>query len=177
MANTKWAVDATHSSIEFSVKHMMIAKVKGSFHTFAAQIEADPNDLTDANIRFEVDLDSVDTRNGDRDAHLRSADFFDTAAHPKLIFQSTRIVNKGDGEYDVTGNVTLHGVTLAETFTVSFEGAGKDPWGNEKVGFSAAGSLKRSDFGLTYNAVLETGGVLIGDEVKISLEIEASQQA
>lgn len=177
MANAKWAVDVLHSGIEFSVKHMMIAKVKGSFHAFEAQIEADPTDLTSASIAVEVDLSSVDTRNGDRDAHLKSADFFDVENHPKLKFQSTQITKTGDGEYDITGSLTLHGVTRSETFSVTYEGTGKDPWGNEKVGFSGTGSIKRSDYGLTYNAVLETGGVLIGDEVKISIEIEAAKQA
>lgn len=177
MAKSKWTVDASHSSIEFSVKHMMIAKVKGSFHAFEAEVEADPYDLTTASIRFDVDLNSIDTRNGDRDAHLRSADFFDIANNPKMTFVSTGIAKTGDGEYEVTGNLTLHGVTKPETFSVSFEGAGKDPWGNEKVGFSGSGSIKRSDYGLTYNAVLETGGVLIGDGVKIFIEIEASKQA
>jgi polyisoprenoid-binding protein YceI len=177
MAKAKWAVDASHSSIEFSVKHMMIAKVKGSFHAFDAQIEADPTDLTSAEIVFNIDLSSVDTRNGDRDAHLRSADFFDVEKNPKLTFQTSQITKTGEGVYKLTGNLSLHGVTRSETFEVSFEGAGKDPWGNEKVGFSGHGSIKRSDYGLTYNAVLETGGVLIGDEVKISLEIEASAQA
>jgi polyisoprenoid-binding protein YceI len=177
MAKTKWAVDPTHSSIDFTIKHMMIAKVKGAFHTFDAQIEADPEDLTSADIHFSVDLGSIDTRNSDRDAHLRSADFFDVEKYPKMTFQSTRIVKTGDGEYDVTGDLTLHGVTRSETFSVTFEGAGKDPWGNEKAGFSGQGSVKRSDYGLTYNAVLETGGVLIGDEVKVSVEIEAVKQA
>lgn len=177
MAKTKWIVDPTHSSIDFSVKHMMIAKVKGTFHTFEANIEADPNDLTSANIQVAVDVSSVDTRNGDRDAHLRSGDFFDGENHPKMTFQSTSIVKTGDGEYDVKGDLTIRGVTRPETLSVTFEGAGKDPWGNEKVGYSATGSIKRSDFGLTYNAVLETGGVLIGDEIKISIEIEAVQQA
>ncbi|WP_027092215.1 YceI family protein [Cohnella thermotolerans] len=175
MAKSNWVVDVAHSAIEFSVKHIMIAKVKGTFHNFEAQISADPEDLTTADIAFQIDLSSVDTRNGDRDNHLKSADFFDVENHPKLLFNATKIVSKGDGEYDVTGDVTLHGVTRSETFHVSFEGIGKDPWGNEKVGFSATGSLKRSDYGLTYNAVLETGGVLIGDEVKVSLEIEAAK--
>lgn len=175
MAKSNWAVDVSHSAIDFSVKHMMIAKVKGSFHSFEAQISADPADLTTADIAFQIDLSSVDTRNGDRDAHLKSADFFDVENHPKLLFKATKIVSKGDGEYEVTGDVTLHGVTRQETFAVTYEGAGKDPWGNEKAGFSATGSLKRSDYGLTYNAVLETGGVLIGDEVKVSIEIEAAK--
>ncbi|MBP1991472.1 YceI family protein [Paenibacillus eucommiae] len=174
MAKTKWNIDASHSSVDFTIRHMMIAKVKGTFHTFEAEVESDITDLTSADIRFSVDLSSIDTRNGDRDAHLRSADFFDVENNPKLTFESTQIVSAGDDEYKVTGNVTLHGVTRAETFAVTFEGAGKDPWGNEKVGYSVQGVLKRSDYGLTYNAALETGGVLIGDEVKISLDIEAS---
>lgn len=177
MAKSKWIVDSTHSSIDFTIRHMMIAKVKGTFHTYEAQIEADPTDLTTADIQVTVDLSSIDTRNKDRDAHLRSADFFDVEKHPKMTFHSTRIVKTGDGEYDVTGNLTIRGVTRPETFSVTFEGAGKDPWGNEKVGFSGQGTIKRSDYGLTYNAALETGGVLIGDEVKVSVEIEASKQA
>ncbi|OPA79382.1 hypothetical protein BVG16_09885 [Paenibacillus selenitireducens] len=177
MSNSKWAVDVAHSSIDFTIKHMMIAKVKGSFHTFEAQIVADPEDLTTAKINFNVDLGSVDTRNNDRDNHLRSADFFDIANNPTLNFESSQIIKVSDDEYDVTGAVTLHGVTRFETFRASFEGAGKDPWGNTKVGFSATGALKRSDYGLTYNAVLETGGVLIGDEVKVFIEIEAAEQA
>lgn len=176
MAKSQWTVDPTHSSIDFSVKHMMIAKVKGTFHAFEANIVADAFDLTSADIQLTVDLNSVDTRNKDRDAHLRTADFFDIEKFPSLVFTSTAITKTDDGEYSVVGDVNLHGVTRSEKFTVSFEGAGKDPWGNEKVGFSAAGSLKRSDYGLTYNALLETGGVLIGDEVKISIEIEAIHQ-
>ncbi|KRE53644.1 YceI family protein [Paenibacillus sp. Soil522] len=176
MAKSQWTVDPTHSSIDFSVKHMMIAKVKGTFHAFEANIVADAFDLTSADIQLTVDLNSVDTRNKDRDAHLRTADFFDIEKFPSLVFTSTAITKTDDGEYSVVGDVNLHGVTRSEKFTVSFEGAGKDPWGNEKVGFSAAGSLKRSDYGLTYNAVLETGGVLISDEVKISIEIEAIHQ-
>lgn len=177
MANTVWAVDAAHSSLDFSIKHMMIAKVKGTFHKFEAQIDADLADLTTADIKVSVDLDSIDTRNSDRDNHLRSGDFFGTEEHPKMTFESKHITKTGDGEYDVTGSLTIRGVTRSETFSVTFEGSGQDPWGNTKVGFSGTGSIKRSDFGLTYNAVLETGGVLIGDEVKISFEIEASAAA
>ena len=177
MAKTKWAVDPTHSSVDFTIRHMMIAKVKGTFHNFEAQIEADPADLTTASISFSVDMASIDTRNADRDNHLRTGDFFEVEKYPKLTFEATSIAKTGEGEYDVTGNVTLHGVTRSETFAVTFEGAGKDPWGNHKAGFSAEGSIKRSDYGLTYNAALETGGVLIGDEVKIHIEIEAAEQA
>lgn len=177
MAKSQWTVDPTHSSIDFSVKHMMIAKVKGTFHTFEAQIDADPADLTSANISISVDLSSIDTRNSDRDAHLRSGDFFDADTHPKMTFQSTSVAKTSDGEYDVTGDLTIRGVTRPVTIAATFEGTGKDPWGNVKVGYSAVGSIKRSDFGLTYNAVLETGGVMISDEIKISIELEAIQQA
>jgi polyisoprenoid-binding protein YceI len=177
MTKAKWAIDASHSAVEFSVRHMMIAKVKGAFHEFEAEIQADIQDLTTADISFKINLSSVDTRNGDRDGHLKSADFFDVENYPTLDFKATSISKSGEGEYEVTGDVSLHGVTRSETFEVTFEGSGKDPWGNTKAGFSAKGAIKRSDYGLTYNAALETGGVLIGDEVKISLEIEALQQA
>ncbi|MDB5054456.1 MAG: YceI family protein [Bacilli bacterium] len=176
MSKSKWQVDSTHSSIDFTIKHMMIAKVKGTFNTFTAEIEADLADLTSASIRFTVDASSIDTRNTDRDNHLRSADFFEVEKYPEISFKSTHIKKTGDGEYDVTGDVTLHNVTRAETFSIVFEGAGKDPWGNEKVGFSGQGKIKRSDYGLTYNAVLETGGVLISDDIKLAIEIEASKQ-
>jgi len=175
MAKAKWNLDASHSSVDFSIRHMMIAKVKGTFHTFDATIEADPEDLTTADIEFNVDLSSIDTRSNDRDAHLRSADFFDVENHPKATFKSTSIRKTGDNAYAVTGNLTIRGVTHPETFTVVYEGGGKDPWGNEKAGFSATGSIDRTKYGLVWNAVLETGGVLVGEEVKISLEIEAAK--
>jgi len=175
MTITKWAVDPTHSSVDFSIKHMMIAKVKGSFSQFEANIEADPQDLTTAKIEFSVDLASIDTKNADRDNHLRSADFFDVENHPKMTFVAKEIVKTGEGEYDVTGDLTIRGVTKSETFKTVFEGSGKDPWGNEKAGFSATGTIKRSDYGLTWNAALETGGFLVGDDVKVNIEIEAAK--
>jgi polyisoprenoid-binding protein YceI len=175
MTKTKWAIDADHSSVDFSIRHMMIANVKGTFHTFNATVEADVTDLTDANIDFSVELASIDTRNKDRDAHLVSADFFDIEKYPTLTFRSTNITKTGEGEYDVTGDLTIHGITKSETFSVNFEGQGKDPWGNEKVGFSGQGTINRADFGLTWNSALETGGVLVGDKVKVNLQIEASK--
>lgn len=177
MAKTKWNVDPAHTTLEFSVRHMMISKVKGTFHDFEASVEADPEDLTTADIRFSVDTASIDTRNKDRDAHLKGEDFFDVEKYPKMTFQSTNIVKKGDGEYDVTGDLTIRDTTRPVTFTVTFEGQGKSPWGQEVVGFSGKGTLNRSDFGLKWNAPLETGGVLVGDEVNISIELEATKEA
>ncbi|MDP4085879.1 MAG: YceI family protein [Bacillota bacterium] len=175
MTKTKWAIDTAHSSVDFSIRHMMIANVKGSFHEFSSTVEADVTDLTTATIDFTVQLSSIDTRNKDRDGHLLSADFFDVEKFPTLNFRSTEITKVDEGEYNVTGELSLHGFSKSETFTVTFEGQGKDPWGNEKVGFSAQGTLNRADYGLTWNSALETGGVLVGDKVKVNLQIEASK--
>lgn len=175
MTKTKWALDTAHSSVDFSVKHMMFANVKGSFNEFDASIEADPTDLTTASIEFTIDTASVDTRNNDRDAHLRSADFFDVENFPKMAFKATSITKTDDGEYDVTGDLTIKETTKPQTFTVTYGGTGKDPWGNEKVGFAVEGSINRSEFGLTWNAALETGGVLVGDKIKISLDLQAAK--
>lgn len=177
MAKTKWALDPTHSQIEFTVRHMMFAKVKGAFNAFTAEIEADPEDLTTASATFTIDASSVDTNNEDRDAHLRSADFFDVENHPNIVFTAKSFTKTGDGEYDATGDLTIRGVTRQETFKVTYNGSGKDPWGNVKAGFSVEGAIKRSDYGLTWNAALETGGVLVGDEIKIAMEVQAAQQA
>ncbi|MBN6886836.1 polyisoprenoid-binding protein YceI [Cytobacillus horneckiae] len=175
MVKSKWMLDPAHSSVDFSVKHMMIANVKGTFNQFDATIEADPDDLTSASIELNIDLASVDTRNEDRDNHLRSADFFNVEKNPKMTFTTTNIERKGEGEYNVTGNLTIAGVTKSETISVTYEGSGVDPWGNVKVGFTADGSLNRSDYGLTWNSALETGGVLVGDKIKISLDLQASK--
>lgn len=178
MTKSKWVVDATHSGIDFSVKHMMVSKVKGAFHNFNATIEADPTDLTTASIDFTVDVASIDTRNADRDGHLKSADFFDAEKFPTMTFKATSVTKKGEDEYSVTGDLNMHGVTHPETFNVTFEGVAKDPMsGAEKIGFSAEGKVKRSDYGLTWNAALETGGVLVGDDIKINIEIEAAKEA
>jgi polyisoprenoid-binding protein YceI len=177
MSKTNWVVDAAHSSLDFTVKHMVIAKVRGTFHSFEASINADPRDLTTANIEFSVDISSIDTRNIDRDNHLKSADFFDAENFPKMTFKSDKITKKSEGEYDVAGQLTIRGTSRPESFLVTYEGEGKDPWGNMKVGFSGNGTISRSEYGLKWNAPLETGGVLVGDQVLISIEIEASEPA
>lgn len=176
MAKTKWAVDYAHSTIDFTVKHMMISKVKGSFQNFEAELEADPQDLTDANISFIVDASSISTKNDDRDNHLRSADFLDVEQYPKITFVSKSVTKAGNNEYNVTGDLTIRGVTKEETFKATFEGISKNPMsGAETAGFSAEGTVKRSNYGLTWNAALETGGVLVGDEIKFTVELEASK--
>lgn len=178
MTKSVWNVDTAHSSLEFVVKHMMISKAKGNFNNFEATIEADPKDLTDSKIEFTIDPSSIDTRNKDRDDHLRSADFFDIENHPKVTFVATEIKKKSDRNYDVTGDLTIRGTTKPVTVDVVFEGQSKDPMsGNEVAGFSGQTKFNRKDFGLTWNAALETGGVLVGDEVKINIEIEAHKQA
>ncbi|WP_163970848.1 YceI family protein [Oceanobacillus halotolerans] len=178
MTKAVWNVDKAHSEVGFSVKHMMISKAKGSFNEFDATIEADPEDLTDAKIEFTIDVNSIDTRQQDRDDHLRSADFFDVENYPKVEFVATDIKKKSDNNYDVTGDLTLKGTTKPVTLDVVVEGPSKDPMsGNEAAGFSGSTKINRKDFGLTWNVAVETGGVLVGEEVTINFEIEAHKQA
>ncbi len=173
MTTSKWQVDPAHSVVDFSVRHLMISKVKGCFNEFSAVIDADLTDLTSARISLEIQTASVDTRNADRDAHLRGGDFFDAENHPTLCFTATEICAIENDQYSVTGDCTICGITCQETFTCCYVGCSTDPWGNEKVAFTVEGCVNRSDYGLTYNAVLETGGVLISDLVNISAEIQA----
>jgi len=177
MAKAKWVLDPSHTMVEFSVRHMMITNVKGRFSDLEGAFTADLNDLTTAEISAAIKAASVDTRDAQRDAHLRSADFFDVENFPQLTFKSWRIDSKGGNEYELVGDLTIHGVTKTSIWSLTFEGQGKDPWGNERAGFSAETRINRKDFGLTWNAVLETGGILVGDEIKISLQAEAIKQA
>ncbi|GAB4075211.1 YceI family protein [Barrientosiimonas marina] len=173
MANAVWNVDKVHSVIGFSVKHMMISNVKGTFDEFEGTAEADTNDLTDASIEVKIDTNSINTRKEDRDEHLRSADFFDVENHPYITFKATDIEKKSNDRYDVTGDFTIRGVTQSVTFDVVFEGEAKDPMtGDEAAGFTGSTKISRKDFGLTWNAALETGGVVVGDEIKIDIEIQ-----
>ncbi|MFO7317739.1 MAG: YceI family protein [Bacilli bacterium] len=171
----KWVIDKAHSEIGFEVKHMMVSKVRGHFDSYDAEIEADDlTDLTNAKISFAFDVASINTKLEDRDNHLKSADFFDAEKYPKITFQSTEIKKTGDSEYEVTGNLTIKDVTKPVTFEVEFNGKGKNPWGVEVYGFEAETKINREDFGLTWNAVLETGGVLVGKDVKIKAELEVN---
>ena len=168
----KYQIDQSHSSIEFEVKHMMVSKVRGRFDSYNADIEADDiTDLTTASIEIKIDAASINTRNEDRDNHLRAADFFDVEKYPVINFTSTNITKDG-GDYKVTGDLTIKDTTKPVTFDVEFGGKGVNPWGVEVYGFEASTKINREEFGLTWNQTLETGGVLVSKDIKISVELE-----
>jgi polyisoprenoid-binding protein YceI len=163
---TKWNLDTTHSEITFKVRHMMISNVKGAFNTFNAEVEAEDDTFKNAKVSATIQTDSIDTNNADRDTHLKSADFFNVEQNPTITFESDSLAD------DVTGHLTINGVTKPVQLEVEFGGINQDPWGNTKAGFTFEGKIKRSDFGLNWNAALETGGVLVSDEVKIAGELQ-----
>lgn len=171
-----WNIDPAHSHIEFAVKHLMIATVKGRFGVVRGTVHTDEADAAKGRVDIEIDADSIDTREPQRDAHLRSADFFDVEKFPKLTFRSTRISDVKEERFKLIGDLTIHGVTREVILDVTSEGRGKDPWGGERAGFSATTKLKRSEFGLTWNQVLETGGFVVGDEIRVSLDVELVKQ-
>lgn len=173
----KWVVDPTHTNVEFVVRHMMISSVRGRFSEVEGVIEGDPSDLTSARFEATINAKSIDTRQDDRDQHLRSADFFDVENYPTITFKSTSVEKTGDDEYKIAGDLTIRGTTRPVTLDATFEGRGKDPWGGERIGLSARGKINRKDFGLTWNAALETGGVLVSDEVRLEINVEAVLQA
>ena len=171
---TKWTVDTSHSSIDFQVKHMMVTKVKGTFGSFSTNVEAETlEDLTNATISFDIETATIDTKNTDRDNHLKSADFFDVENFPSITFQSTTITKSGD-DYKITGDLTIKDVTKPATFDIEYNGKGTNPWGVEVYGFEGETKVNREEFGLTWNASLETGGVLVGKDVKISITMEVN---
>jgi polyisoprenoid-binding protein YceI len=167
-----WAVDPAHSSVEFRVKHMMISTVRGRFGEFEGTIEAAP-DYHQSKVRGTVKTASIDTNEPRRDDHLRSADFFDAEHHPEVGFESTAIEHQGKGDYRVTGNLTMHGETRPVAFEATVHGVTHDPQGNDRVGLEVRGTISRGDFGLRWQQALETGGVVVGDEVRISADISA----
>jgi len=171
-AATTWKIDPVHSLAEFKVRHMMITHVKGHFTAVSGELVVDENDIAKSRIQASVDAASINTRDAQRDAHLKSADFFDVEKYPTLTFRSTRIT-RSDGNLEAAGELTIHGVTREVVFDV--EGPTpptKDPWGNLRIGLSATTKISRKDFGLTWNASLETGGLLVGDDITITLEVE-----
>ena len=168
-----WTVDAAHSRIGFVARHMMVTKVRGTFHDFDAEVKVG-GDLLDSTVRVEVRMDSIDTGNADRDGHLRTNDFFDIQQYPTMSFQSTGFAAEG-GTYLMHGDLTIKGVTKPVTFELEFDGLGTDPWGGTRAGFSAATTVNRRDWGIEWNAPLEAGGVLVGDKVAIELDIQLVQ--
>ena len=171
-----YKIDAAHSDITFKVKHMMITNVSGSFTKFDATMESEAADFSDAKISFEADVDSINTNNEQRDGHLKSDDFFAAEKFPKLSFVSSALVKKGD-DYVLTGDLTLRGTTKAIELAVEFGGTMTDPYGQVKSGFEINGKINRKDFGLTWGAVTEAGGVVVSDEVKLHLNVQMIKQA
>jgi polyisoprenoid-binding protein YceI len=165
-------IDKAHSEAVFQVRHL-ITKVRGRFSNFEGKLEFDEDRPELSSVRVSIDASSIDTSEPDRDKHLRSADFFGVDTHPTLTFESTKVSKTGATRFDVTGHLTIHGVTREITLPVTFLGVAKDPWGNERAGFETEVTINRKDYGLLWNAALETGGFLVGDEVKINLSIQA----
>lgn len=173
MATTKWVLDPAHSEVEFKIKHLMISTVTGTFNSFAADVTTENEDFTTAKATFTVDVDSINTKNEQRDGHLKTADFFEASKYPQLKYVVTKIESvDNDGSYNIHGDLTLHGVTKNIKLEVEFGGVIKDPWGNTRAGLTISGKINRKDFGLSFSATTETGGVMLGDDVKIHVALE-----
>ena len=175
MATTKWAIDPTHSEIGFKVKHMMFTNVSGTFAAYDATITTEDDNFENANFEFSANIDSISTNNLDRDNHLKSGDFFDADNFPKLTFKASSFTKDGD-DYEITGDLSIKEVTKPVKFPVEFSGLMKDPWGNTKAGLNIYGKINRKDWGLNWNSALETGGVLVSEEVKLEIELQLAKQ-
>ena len=170
---TTWNIDTSHSGAHFTVRHMVVSKVRGAFNRWQGTLQFDEQNPVASKVSVQIEAASIDTREEKRDAHLRSADFFDVAQYPTLSFESTKVEKVDGNNYRVTGDLTIHGITKQVVLDADYLGAGKDPWGNDRVGFEASTSINRKDFGLSWNQALEAGGVLVGDKVEIALDVEA----
>lgn len=175
MAITKWQFDASHAAVSFKVKHMMVSSVTGEFQKMDAALETEGHDFSTAKASFSADIDSITTKQEQRDNHLKGADFFDAEKHPKLTFVSTNVTKDSSDEYQLHGDMTIRGVSKPVTLSVEHSGVVKDPWGNLRTGFEIFGKIKRSDFGLKYNPLLEAGGAVVGDDVRIAANVEFVQ--
>lgn len=174
MQNSTWAIDPSHSEIQFKVKHLVITTVTGNFKEFKGSVEAN-DDFDGASINFEASVESINTNNEQRDEHLKSADFFDAEQFPSLSFQST-VFTKNDETYNLMGNLTLKGITLPINLAVEYNGIATDPWGNIKAGFELTGKLNRKDYGLSWNTITEAGGALVSEEIKLIANIQLVKQ-
>ena len=172
-----WQIDSSHSGIHFSVRHMVVAKVRGQFERWTGTVFAQNGELDKATVEVTIDASSIQTGVADRDAHLKSADFFDVASYPEITFKGREIKPVSNGRFVLVGDLTIRGTTREIELQVSDAGQVKDPWGNVRAGFSARGSLDRKDYGLTWNQALETGGLVVGDRIEIEIEVEAVKQA
>jgi polyisoprenoid-binding protein YceI len=177
MTTNKWNIDTAHSGINFTVRHMVVSKVRGRFAKYSGTLDLDERDLTGSNVDVAIDVSSIETGVADRDTHLRSPDFLDAEKFPEIRFRSTSIEQLGSDRYRVIGNLTIRDVTRTVSLDAEFGGRAKDPWGNERAGFVAKTAVDRKDFGLTWNQVLEAGGVLVGDRVEIELDVQAVRAA
>jgi polyisoprenoid-binding protein YceI len=177
METTKWVLDPMHSELGFKIKHLMIAHVSGSFNKFQIAVETENDDFTTARIQLTADINSIYTNNEQRDQHLLNSDFFEAAKYPELKFQSTRIEKINDGLFSLHGNLTMKGVTKPVTLNVEYSKIAKDPWGNARAGFMVTGKINRSEWGVNFNSVLESGGIGLSEEVKISSEVQLIKQA
>jgi polyisoprenoid-binding protein YceI len=178
MSKTKWVLDPTHSELGFKIKHLMITNVSGFFNSFQMDVagDTDDNDFSKAKIRLQADMNSIHTNNEQRDAHLRNSDFFEADKHPEMIFESTKTEQVDKENFHLYGNLTLKNITRPVQLNVEYSGITKDPWGGERAGFTVTGKIKRSEWGVNFNGVLETGGAILGEEVKIHSEIELVKQ-
>lgn len=175
-AKTTWVIDPTHSEIAFKVKHLMISNVKGSFSEFNGQVITDGDDFLTSEINIQINPSSISTGVADRDGHLKSPDFFDVENFKEIMFTNGKLAKAGTDEFVLSGNLVIKGISQVVKLDVEFGGLMTDPWGNEKAGFTITGKLNRKDFGLTWNAALEAGGVLVGEEIKLNVDVELLKQ-
>jgi len=174
---TKWVLDPMHSEVQFKVKHLVISTVSGFFKSFEGELDTENDDFSDASISFSLDIDSIDTNQSQRDEHLKSAEFFDAAQYPKITFKSTSFTKSGDDEYKLAGDLTIKGETKPVTLDVEFGGAATDFYGNTKAGFEISGKINRKDFGLTWSGVTEAGAVVVGEDIKLLINVQFAKQA
>jgi len=176
MSTTKWILDETHSELGFKIKHLMISNVSGAFTKFNVQTETSSEDFSDAKVAATVEVSSINTNNSQRDEHLRNADFFEVQSHPNLVFTSTKVERLDSDSFNLFGDLTIKDITKPVKLSVEYNGIAKDPWGNVKAGFTINGKINRKDFGISYNAAMETGGLMLGEEVKINGDIQLVKQ-